>query len=88
MALLKIQTAADGHEIDVWPGTKKEKQLEYIACTADLLKKDTEVKLLLGCTEEEKEIILSFHNNSEYMSAICMTRNAEALHQRKEETKI
>jgi len=38
------------------------------------LKKDVEVKLLVGCTEQEKTTICEFHNNSKYMAAIVLKR--------------
>ena len=72
---LKNTVSGDGNEIDLWLGSKPEKELEYIICTVDVLKRDVEIKLLCGCTEEEKNIILEFHNNSEYMSGICIERH-------------
>jgi inorganic pyrophosphatase len=38
------------------------------------MKRDSEIKLLIGCTLEEKRIILDFHNNSEYMKGILIER--------------
>jgi hypothetical protein len=35
---------------------------------------DVEVKLLLGCTAEEKAKVYVFHNDSEYMAAILVER--------------
>jgi inorganic pyrophosphatase len=46
-----------------------------IVCTVDRLKRDAEVKLLLGCTPEEVDTILSFHNDSGMMSAIAVWRD-------------
>jgi len=53
----------DGSDIDLWVGSKPDKTLDAIICTVDIRKKDTEIKLLLGCTEAEKIKILDFHNN-------------------------
>ncbi len=64
----------DGAGIDVWLGTKGDRTLDAIICTADLLKKDSEIKLLIGCTEEEKAIIYETHNESEYMKGIMIRR--------------
>ena len=64
----------DGAGIDVWLGTKCDRTLDAIICTADLLKKDSEIKLLIGCTEEEKAIIYETHNESEYMKGIMIRR--------------
>ena len=51
----------DGAGIDVWVGSR-EKQVDAIMCTVDLIKKDSEIKILIGCTEEEKAIICKTHN--------------------------
>jgi inorganic pyrophosphatase len=66
----------DGDGIDVWVGTSKRK-IDAIICTVDLMKQDSEIKILIGCTEEEKEIVYRTHNESEYMKGI-MVRREEA----------
>ena len=68
---LKGTSGGDGNEIDVWCGSIGTQTLNAIACTVDILKRDTEIKLILGCTEDEIEIIKQFHQN-EYMSAIII----------------
>lgn len=45
---LKETSGGDGKEIDVWRGSLKDSRLVAIACTVDTLKRDTEVKLLIG----------------------------------------
>ncbi|MBI1938818.1 MAG: inorganic pyrophosphatase [Ignavibacteriales bacterium] len=67
-------TSNDGNEIDVWRGCHSSSNLTAIICTVDNLKKDCEIKLLIGCSEEETNTILSFHNNSEFMSGILIRR--------------
>ncbi len=43
-------------------------------CTVDLMKKDVEVKLLLGCSEKEKLAIRDFYTDSGYLAAILVER--------------
>lgn len=74
---LKETSGGDGNEIDIWLGSMNEKRIDSIICTVDVIKKDTEIKLLCGCNEEEKKIIISFHNNSEYMSAFIIERDVD-----------
>jgi len=69
-------TAADGGGIDVWVGSTGATQPDAIICTVDLLKRDAEIKLLIGCTEAEQQTILAFHNG-ESMRALLVRRNAE-----------
>ena len=71
---LKDTAGADGNEIDIWSGTAADRKLTAIACTVDMLKKDTEFKLIFGCTEAEIFRIEDFHNNL-YMSDIIIRRD-------------
>jgi inorganic pyrophosphatase len=73
---LENTTSPDGNGIDIWQGTASFMKTDAIICTIDLIKKDSEIKLLMGCTPEEKRIILDFHNNSEYMKGILIDRGA------------
>ena len=71
---LKGTSSMDGGGIDVWLGSKKEKRVEAIICTVDRLKGDSEIKLLIGCTQEETAIAEEFHNESEYMKGLLIRR--------------
>ena len=55
--------SADGGGTDVWLGSLNtiDKTLTGILCTFDTLKRDAEIKLLIGCTEEDLQIIQDFH---------------------------
>jgi inorganic pyrophosphatase len=70
---LKGTTGGDGDGIDVWKGTAGHHKLTAIACTVDMKKKDAEIKLIIGCTDEEIAIIEKFLNGF-YMSAIIIRR--------------
>lgn len=64
----------DGEGIDVWLGTDPTRRLDALICTVDLLKRDSEIKLLIGCTEAEKQAALAHHNNSTYMKGMLIRR--------------
>jgi len=66
----------DGGGIDIWRGAAGN-YIDAIVCTVDLLKKDSEIKILIGCNEDEKQLILVMHNDSEYMKGIIVRRVAE-----------
>ena len=38
------------------------------------MKRDSEIKLLIGCTKEETERIYAFHNETEYMKGLLIQR--------------
>lgn len=57
----------------MWVGTNG-KKIDAIMCVLDLIKKDSEIKILIGCTEEEKAIIYETHNETPYMKGIMIRR--------------
>jgi len=71
---LENTASMDGSGIDIWRGSLPEETPCAIICTVDLLKRDSEIKLLLGCTEAETAAVLAFHNDSEYMKGILIQR--------------
>jgi len=71
---LENTTSMDGHGIDVWRGTDASGMIDAIIVTVDLMKKDSEIKILIGCTTEEKGIIMEFHNQGELMKGILIER--------------
>src|SRR6476659_8516016 len=65
---LENTTSSDGGGIDVWLGSlnsamnkQRVKTLTGILCTFDTLKRDAEIRLLIGCTEEDIQVIQEFH---------------------------
>ena len=67
-------SSMDGDGIDVWVGTDERKQVDAIMCIVDLIKCDSEIKILIGCTENEKEFIYQTHNETDYMKGILIRR--------------
>ena len=55
-------TASDGDGLDVWMGSLGIKTLTGILCTFDMIKRDAEIKLLLGCTQADIQTIRNFNN--------------------------
>lgn len=63
----------DGTGVDVWVGTNGE-NIDAIMCVVDLMKRDSEIKILIGCTEKEKAIVYETHNETPYMKGILIRR--------------
>jgi inorganic pyrophosphatase len=74
----------DGGGIDVFKGSLHNRNVNTIICTIDLLKKDIEIKILVGCTVIEKMKIYDFLNNSEYMKAIIIEKKVTIKNAKKE----
>ena len=71
---LQGTSSMDGGGIDVWLGSREDRALDAVMCVVDLLKRDSEIKLLIGCTEKEKEIIRRVHNETEYQKGVLIRR--------------
>lgn len=68
-------TSSDGAGIDVWLGSSGEHHVHGVVCTVDLFKRDAEIKLLLGCTDDEMQTIVSFLNQNQGMRCYLLRRN-------------
>lgn len=66
--------AGDGGGIDAWLGSGGERVLDGLLLTVDLLERDSEVKLLVGCTEAEMQQAWRL-SNEESMRALLLRRN-------------
>ena len=71
---LKNTTSMDGGGIDVWRGTDTHGRIDAIICTVDLYKKDSEIKILIGCSAAEKALIMGFLNRGELMKGLLIER--------------
>jgi GNAT superfamily N-acetyltransferase len=81
---LKDTASTDGGGIDVYRGSLPNAVCDAILCTVDTLKRDSEIKILLGCTEAEKQELLRFHNDSQAMKGIMIQRELN-LHSRQDQ---
>ena len=71
---LKNTNSMDGGGIDVWRGTDTAGKIDAIICTVDLHKKDSEIKILIGCSPAEKQLIMDFQNRGEMMKGLLIER--------------
>ncbi len=66
-------TAIDSGGVDIWVGSTAQKMVVGALCTVDLLKRDTELKIIYNCTDAEVKAILNFVNRGQ-MHAIYVPR--------------
>lgn len=71
-------TSGDGSGIDVWVGSLSgsARIVTGAIVTVDLLKADSEVKVLLSCTAAEMRTVLEWHNRGEQSG--LLTKRPEA----------
>jgi inorganic pyrophosphatase len=73
---LSDTTAMDGGGIDVWLGSLAERHVTGIVCTVDTLKRDSEIKVLVGCTLDEMRLIEQQHNGDYQRGLLVVRREA------------
>ena len=71
---LENTSSMDGSGIDVWRGSLNENICDAIVCTVDLIKKDSEIKIFIGCTEDEKNIIMNSFDNKNQKGILIRRR--------------
>lgn len=76
---IRNTTANDDMEIDCWVGSKRgskfdSKDVDALIVTLDSHKQDSEIKVLINCTEDDMEAILECHNRGS-MHGMLVKRN-------------
>ncbi|HLV49303.1 MAG TPA: Inorganic pyrophosphatase [Erysipelothrix sp.] len=67
----------DTDAIKVFKGSQKTSKIDAIMIVGDILKRDLEVKLLMGCDENDERKILQFINQTDYQKGILVRRGNE-----------
>lgn len=73
---LENTRSPDGGGIDLWVGSLPDQRVNAVVCTVDMVKQDSEIKLLIGCTPHEIEQIMAVHNSGP-QAAILIERPKE-----------
>jgi inorganic pyrophosphatase len=73
---LEGTSSQDGGGVDVWRGSQLQIGISAVAVTIDCWKKDTEIKILCGCTEAEQERVLRLHSEVS-MRCLLVTRGGQ-----------
>ena len=71
---LEGTASADSDGIDVWVGTDEIQKVNGIIVIVDKMANDSEIKILIGCTEEETANIYARHNKYEPMKGLLIRR--------------
>lgn len=72
---LSDTSSLDNEGIDIWRGTDPAQKINGIICTVDLKKKDSEIKILINCTDAEIQTVYKAHNSTEFMKGILIIRS-------------
>jgi len=58
-------SSSDGDDIDAWQGSLKGQTVTAVVATFDPVKKDMEIKILLGCTKDDMDKIVAAHSRGD-----------------------
>ena len=64
----------DGEGIDCFLGSLSSSDVSGVLCTIDMLKKDSEIKVLIGCTDDEMCVAHDHLNGPSFMKALLIKR--------------
>ena len=70
----RFEASMDGGGTDVWVSTDPAGEVNVVLCVVDLMNGDSEIKILIGCTKQEKERIYQLHNETQFMKGILIQR--------------
>ena len=71
--------SSDGGGIDRWGGSLPGQKRNALLVIVDLQKRDSEIKLLLGCTPNEIDTIFNFQNSGEMRAELLLRPTPEEL---------
>ncbi|MGB4984897.1 MAG: Inorganic pyrophosphatase [Erysipelotrichaceae bacterium] len=66
-----------GPVVKAFKGTNSSYSVKDVIVSVDILKRDIDVKLLLGCTDEEIENVLLFLNQTDFQKTILVSKGDE-----------
>ena len=72
---LRGTTAMDKGGVDIWVGSLGENRVVGALCTVDLFKRDTELKIVYDCTDEEIRSIITFINDDQMRGIFIKKKN-------------
>lgn len=64
----------DGEGIDCFLGSLDDNIVSGVLCTVDILKKDSEIKVLIGCTDDEMTLACDHLNGPDFFRALLVKR--------------
>lgn len=72
-----LEDTGSGDGISVYVGSKSRSEITAIVVAADILQKTIDVKMLVGCTEDEISEVLHFLNQTDYQKTVMIRRGNE-----------
>lgn len=74
---VKDTNSVSGDGVSVYAGSLSRYTITALVVAADILAKELDVKVLIGCTEEEVEDVLRFLNQTDYQKTVLIRKGGE-----------
>ncbi len=72
-----LEETGNGDPISVYVGTKNHSEITGMIVAADILQKTIDIKILVGCTEDEVTDVLHFLNQTDFQKTVLIRRGNE-----------
>lgn len=69
--------STNGDGPSVYVGSDNKASVSALVVAVDILQKDLDVKMLVGCNEEEIQLVLQFLNQTDYQKTVLIRRGNE-----------
>ncbi len=70
----RLKEANGERGVCVYKGSQKHTAVKAIVVATDILKRELDVKLLIGCDEEEEDAVLRFLNQTDFQKTVLIRR--------------
>ncbi len=74
---LEDTSSASPEGVSAYVGSAAHSIVTALIVSADILKKDLDVKMLIGCTDEEIEEVLRFLNQTDFQKTVLIRRGSD-----------
>ena len=74
---VKDTKSISGEGVSVYAGTLSRSKITALVIAADILARELDVKVLVGCTDEEVEAVLRFLNQTDYQKTVLIRRGRD-----------
>lgn len=76
---MKDTKSVSDEGVSVYAGSGNRSSISALVIAADILAKELDVKILVGCDEEEEKDVLHFLNQTDYQKTVLIRRGASQI---------
>ena len=69
--------STNGHGISLYAGSENRNKITSLVMAVDILGREMDVKVLVGCSLEEEEAVLRYLNQTDYQKTILVRKGEE-----------